>query len=85
MIPKSKIANKLKIQILAGGISHERDISLKSARRVADALTEAGATVVIREPDEICSPTSKKISQMCFGRCCTGLRAKMARCATSWL
>ena len=52
MIPKGKIANKLKIQILAGGISHERDISLKSARRVADALTEAGATVVIREPDE---------------------------------
>ena len=51
MIPKSKIANKLKVQILAGGISHEREISLKSARRVADALTEAGATVVIREPD----------------------------------
>ncbi len=52
MIPKGKLANKLKIQILAGGISHERDISLKSARRLSDALTEAGATVVIREPDE---------------------------------
>jgi D-alanine-D-alanine ligase len=51
MIPKGKLANKLKIQILAGGISHERDISLKSARRLSDALTEAGATVVIREPD----------------------------------
>ncbi len=51
MIPKGKLANKLKIQILAGGISHERDISLKSARRLSDALTEAGATVIIREPD----------------------------------
>ena len=52
MIPKSKLSGKLKIQILAGGISHERDISLKSARRVTDALTEVGATVVLREPDE---------------------------------
>jgi D-alanine-D-alanine ligase len=37
--------------ILAGGISHERDVSLKSGRRVADALTDAGCTVEIREPD----------------------------------
>ncbi|MFM7013532.1 MAG: D-alanine--D-alanine ligase [Actinomycetota bacterium] len=52
MIPKQKVGNKLKIVVLAGGISHERDISLKSGRRVADALIEAGATVVIREPDQ---------------------------------
>ena len=51
MIPKGKSSAKLKVQILAGGISHERDISLKSGRRVADALTDIGATVVIREPD----------------------------------
>lgn len=51
MIPKGKQNNKLKIQILAGGISHERDISLKSGRRVADALSDFGAEVVIREPD----------------------------------
>jgi D-alanine-D-alanine ligase len=51
MIPKGKAASKLKIQVLAGGISHERDISLKSGRRVADALTDFGAEVVIREPD----------------------------------
>jgi len=42
----------IKVQILAGGISHEREVSLKSGRRVADALLEAGATVTIREPDE---------------------------------
>lgn len=51
MIPKNKAHRGLKIQVLAGGISHEREISLKSGRRVADALTEAGATVIIREPD----------------------------------
>ena len=51
MIPKQKAAAKLKIQVLAGGISHEREVSLKSGRRVADALTDAGASVVIREPD----------------------------------
>lgn len=52
MISKSKSKSKLKIQVLAGGISHEREISLKSGRRVADALTEFGAEVIIREPDE---------------------------------
>jgi D-alanine-D-alanine ligase len=51
VIPKQHNSDKLVIQLLAGGISHERDISLKSARRVADALTEQGATVIIREPD----------------------------------
>ncbi len=51
MIPKNRVQKGLKIQVLAGGISHEREISLKSGRRVADALTEAGATVIIREPD----------------------------------
>jgi len=39
------------VLILAGGISHERDVSLKSGRRVADALIDAGASVEIREPD----------------------------------
>jgi D-alanine-D-alanine ligase len=52
MIPGSDKGHQLRVQILAGGISHERDISLKSGRRVADALTDAGAFVVIREPDE---------------------------------
>jgi len=52
MIPKATIVGRLRILVLAGGISHERDISLKSGSRVADALTEYGASVVIREPDE---------------------------------
>ncbi|MFM5968550.1 MAG: D-alanine--D-alanine ligase [Micrococcales bacterium] len=51
MIPKGARHDGIKVQVLAGGISHERDISLKSGRRLADALTDAGAHVVIREPD----------------------------------
>ena len=41
----------LRVLVLAGGISHERDVSLKSGRRIADALTDAGVATEIREPD----------------------------------
>ena len=41
----------LYVVVLAGGISHERDVSLRSGRRVADALTAAGHRVVLRDPD----------------------------------
>ena len=39
------------VVVLAGGISHERDVSLRSGRRVADGLLDRGHTVVLREPD----------------------------------
>ena len=41
----------LDVVVLAGGISHERDVSLRSGRRVADALTDAGHRVTLRDPD----------------------------------
>ncbi|WP_448811929.1 D-alanine--D-alanine ligase family protein [Agromyces bauzanensis] len=41
----------LYVVVLAGGISHERDVSLRSGRRVADALAEAGHRVELRDPD----------------------------------
>lgn len=41
----------LDIVVLAGGISHERDVSLRSGRRVADALTGEGHTVRLLDPD----------------------------------
>jgi D-alanine-D-alanine ligase len=40
-----------RVLVLAGGISHERDISLRSGRRVADALAEHGIAVELRDPD----------------------------------
>ena len=44
-------SNALSVVVLAGGISHERDVSLRSGRRVADALIAAGHHVVLRDPD----------------------------------
>jgi D-alanine-D-alanine ligase len=42
---------RLDVLVLAGGISHERDISLRSGRRVADGLSAHGHRVTVREPD----------------------------------
>lgn len=39
------------IVVLAGGISHERDVSLRSGRRVADSLAGHGINVTLRDPD----------------------------------
>jgi D-alanine-D-alanine ligase len=39
------------IVVLAGGLSHERDVSLRSGRRVADSLAQHGITVITRDPD----------------------------------
>jgi D-alanine-D-alanine ligase len=39
------------ILVLAGGLSHERDVSLRSGRRVADALTHAGSETFVRDVD----------------------------------
>lgn len=41
----------LDIVVLAGGISHERDVSLRSGRRVADGLAALGHRVTVLEPD----------------------------------
>ncbi|HEV7623065.1 MAG TPA: D-alanine--D-alanine ligase [Amnibacterium sp.] len=39
------------VVVLSGGISHERDVSLRSGRRVADALTRLGFTVRTLDSD----------------------------------
>ena len=43
--------SSLNIAVLSGGISHEREVSLRSGRRVADALTARGHNVTIIDPD----------------------------------
>ncbi len=40
-----------RVVVLAGGISHERDVSLRSGRRVADSLLEHGLEVELLDPD----------------------------------
>ncbi|WP_275004991.1 D-alanine--D-alanine ligase family protein [Promicromonospora iranensis] len=39
------------VAVLAGGLSHERDVSLRSGRRVAEALRSTGLEVVLHDVD----------------------------------
>jgi D-alanine-D-alanine ligase len=50
-VSRETAAGELDVVVLAGGISHERDVSLRSGRRVVDALTRAGHRVTLRDPD----------------------------------
>lgn len=45
------MATAPRVLVLAGGISHERDISLRSGRRVADGLASHGIQATLRDPD----------------------------------
>jgi D-alanine-D-alanine ligase len=40
-----------RVVVLAGGLSYERDVSLRSGHRVADALRDAGLEAVLRDVD----------------------------------
>jgi D-alanine-D-alanine ligase len=40
-----------RVMVLAGGLSHERDVSLKSGRRVTDALKSVGLDAVLHDAD----------------------------------
>ncbi len=40
-----------RVLVLAGGLSHERDVSLRSGRRVAEALRDRGVEVTERDVD----------------------------------
>lgn len=43
--------SKQRVLVLAGGLSHERDVSLRSGRRVSGALEAAGVEVTVRDAD----------------------------------
>lgn len=54
--PKScPLPNQLKVAVLMGGISRERDVSIESGRCVAEALKQAGVNVVAADvkPDKL--------------------------------
>ena len=40
-----------RVVVLAGGLSHERDVSLRSGRRVAETLRDAGIDVTLHDVD----------------------------------
>lgn len=45
------------VTVLAGGLSHEREVSLRSGRRVAEALRSAGVEVHVHDVDADLLPT----------------------------
>ncbi|GGC01118.1 D-alanine--D-alanine ligase family protein [Cellulomonas carbonis] len=51
----------LDVVVLAGGLSHERDVSLRSGRRVAEALRGAGVDVSVHDVDARLIPTLREL------------------------
>ena len=54
-----------RIVVLAGGLSHERDVSLRSGRRVAEALRDTGAEVDERDVDATLVPALRNDPPAC--------------------
>lgn len=55
--PVSTTGEAGRVVVLAGGLSHERDISLRSGRRVSEALRQAGYEVHERDVDAALLPS----------------------------
>jgi D-alanine-D-alanine ligase len=51
MITSMGTGDDVRVMVLAGGLSYERDVSLRSGRRVLDALRAAGLTAEMRDAD----------------------------------
>jgi D-alanine-D-alanine ligase len=58
-------SDTLRVLVLAGGLSHERDVSLRSGRRVAEALRDAGAEVEERDADAGLLPALRDVAPDC--------------------
>ncbi|KAE8763561.1 D-alanine--D-alanine ligase family protein [Georgenia thermotolerans] len=54
-------ADGVRVAILAGGLSHERDVSLRSGRRVAAALRDRGLRVEVLDVDANLLPALERI------------------------
>jgi D-alanine-D-alanine ligase len=57
MITPMGTPSETHILVLAGGLSYERDVSLRSGRRVLDALRAAGLSAELRDADASLLPT----------------------------
>lgn len=51
------VLTDLRVLVLAGGLSYERDVSLRSGRRVLDALRAVGMEAELRDADVALLPT----------------------------
>jgi D-alanine-D-alanine ligase len=50
-VPHDTVPSTPRVVVLAGGLSHERDVSIRSGRRVAEALRTAGVDVSVHDVD----------------------------------
>ena len=57
MITDMGTPSETHVMVLAGGLSYERDVSLRSGRRVLDALRAAGLSAELRDADVSLLPT----------------------------
>lgn len=55
--PESGVGRDLRVVVLAGGLSYERDVSLRSGRRVCDALRGAGVQADLCDVDATLLPS----------------------------
>ena len=53
---RTRVHDLGRVLVLAGGLSHERDVSLRSGRRVADALRSVGVDVTVSDVDAALLP-----------------------------
>jgi len=50
-VPSAPASPPLNVMIIAGGLSHERDVSLRSGRRIAGVLSDEGMAVTVHDVD----------------------------------
>jgi len=62
---KKSGAHPGRVLVLAGGLSHERDVSLRAGRRVADALRSAHVEVEVRDVDSSLVPALRDDPPAC--------------------
>jgi D-alanine-D-alanine ligase len=53
---RSALSSDVQVLVLAGGLSYERDVSLRSGRRVLDALRGAGLSASVHDADAALLP-----------------------------
>ena len=54
-----------RVLVLAGGLSHEREVSLRSGRRVAEAMTSAGVDASVSDVDAELLPMLRQARPAC--------------------
>lgn len=73
-------AQSLKVLIVAGGLTHERDVSVRSGRRVANSLVNQGFAAKVVDLIKTFPRQFRIFSPMLFGRLCMAPSVKMGPC-----